>query len=58
MTQENQQRYYDTIKFFSTRADITGDTTLNKKPERDEKRQARSETEEFLSDKTNIEGLI
>tara|TARA_B110000908_G_C10268367_1_gene467215 strand:+ start:912 stop:20987 length:20076 start_codon:yes stop_codon:yes gene_type:complete len=58
MTQENQQRYYDTIKFFSTRADITGDTTLNKKPERDEKRQARSETEEFLSDETNIESLI
>jgi len=57
MTKENQKRYYDTIKFFSTKEDKFGDKTAQNKPERDENRQAPSETTQFKDNKTGIEGL-
>ena len=55
MTRANQNRYYDVIKFFSTKEDKTGDKTVQHKAERDERRQAPSETAQFK--KTDIVGL-
>ena len=54
MTRENQKRYYDTIKFFSTKEDKTGDKTSQHKAERDERRQAPSETAQFKDNSTGI----